>query len=80
MLRRQTEQIQRKMRQLEQEGNGKIVARIDVEECAGCGSCVDACPQEAIELRDGVAAVDENGCDGCGVCVDECPNEAIVLV
>ena len=47
---------------------------------AGCGSCIDACPQSAIELQDGVAVVDENACDGCGACAGECPNEAIALV
>ena len=78
-LRGRMEQIERQMRQLEPDGNGKAVARVDAEECAGCGTCVDACPRGAIELLEGVAAVDTKVCQGCGACVEACPNEAIAL-
>lgn len=52
-------------------------AKVDQGTCTGCGSCVDACPSEAIELQDGKACVDADKCVDCGVCVDECPVEAI---
>jgi NAD-dependent dihydropyrimidine dehydrogenase PreA subunit len=47
-------------------------------ECIGCGICVDACPQEVLEVSSGVAeAVNEEACIGCGECVEECPMGAI---
>ncbi|HOM60415.1 MAG TPA: 4Fe-4S binding protein [Anaerohalosphaeraceae bacterium] len=54
-------------------------AKVDKEVCTGCGSCVDACPSEAIEMVDGKAVVDPEKCVDCGVCVDECPVEAISM-
>ena len=50
---------------------------VDKEECTGCGTCVDACPVEAISLVDGVASIDPEECTECGTCIDECPVEAI---
>jgi len=54
-----------------------MAATVDMELCTGCGACVEACPVEAITLRDGKAHVDDDKCVECGVCVDECPTEAI---
>ena len=55
---------------------------IQVEQalCAGCGVCVEACPNSAIFLYDGKALIDAALCDGCGVCVKACPNEALSQV
>jgi len=54
-------------------------AKVDQETCTGCGACVDACPQEAIEMVEGKAVVDPEKCVDCGICVDECPVEAISM-
>ena len=59
---------------------GVIMAHpvINTDECIGCGICVDACPQEVLEVTSGVAeAVNEDACIGCGECVEECPMGAI---
>ena len=53
-----------------------MAAKVDKEQCTGCGICVDACPQEAISLNDVVKIVLEK-CTDCGTCVEECPNDAI---
>lgn len=50
---------------------------IDKEKCDGCGTCVDACPSEAITIVDEKAVINEEECVECGTCVEECPNEAI---
>lgn len=48
--------------------------------CLGEGSCVQACPFDAIHVVDGVAVVDEEKCVACGKCVAACPNSLIELV
>lgn len=47
--------------------------------CIGCGSCVAACSQDAIELTpDGVVPT-ENRCLLCGKCTDACPAAALEM-
>ena len=48
--------------------------------CVGLGSCVKACPEDAISVQDGVAVVDRNRCVGCGLCAKACPKGLIELV
>jgi len=52
---------------------------VDRDECTGCGSCEDACPMEAIAVKDDVAVVNEDECTECESCIDECPTGAISL-
>ncbi len=57
------------------------LSQIDSELCAGCGTCVENCPVDAIELLDGgVADRKEELCIGCGVCARACPEGAISLL
>lgn len=48
--------------------------------CIGLGTCVRACPFDAIVVEDGVAAVDYSKCKGCGICVSACPKGIIRLI
>ncbi len=48
--------------------------------CLGLGSCVKACPFDAIHVVQGVALVDEDKCKACGKCVAACPKHLISLV
>lgn len=51
---------------------------IDKDKCTGCGACVEQCPQEVFELKEGKAeAVNESSCVGCKLCEGVCPVEAI---
>lgn len=53
---------------------------MDPDLCTGCGTCVDLCPMDAIEINDeGVAQRDEAACFGCGICARFCPEEAVSL-
>lgn len=48
--------------------------------CLGYGSCVKACPFDAIHIINGVAVVDKEACKACGKCVGKCPKHLIELV
>jgi thioredoxin reductase/ferredoxin len=49
--------------------------------CIGSGSCVTACPEEALGLVDGKAVLtNPAACIGHGACVQACPFDAISLV
>ncbi len=53
---------------------------IDADRCSGCGTCVDRCPMDAIQIgASGKAEREEASCFGCGVCARFCPEEAIAL-
>jgi ferredoxin len=57
----------------------KIIT-IDEDKCNGCGDCVVACAESAIQIVDGKAKlVKEQYCDGMGDCLGECPTGAIKI-
>ena len=56
------------------------IVRIDEEKCDGCGLCIPACHEGAIQLVDGKARlVSDRYCDGLGACLGECPQDAITI-
>jgi len=58
----------------------KIIT-IDEEKCDGCGLCVTACAEGALQIIAGKARlVSETYCDGLGACLGECPQGAIAIV
>ncbi|MDX9785363.1 MAG: RnfABCDGE type electron transport complex subunit B [Desulfobacterales bacterium] len=58
-------------------GGGMKVCRIG---CLGLGSCVKACPFDALSMGpDGLPVVDEKKCTGCGTCERVCPKHIITL-
>jgi Na+-translocating ferredoxin:NAD+ oxidoreductase RNF subunit RnfB len=59
---------------------GKMVAKINANSCAGCGSCIGRCPVRAISFNDNdVSSVNEDECNDCGVCLDICTRGAITI-
>jgi len=56
------------------------IIKIDEEKCDGCGLCVPACVEGALQIIDGKAKlVSETYCDGLGACLGECPQGAITI-
>jgi ferredoxin len=54
------------------------IIKIDQQLCNGCGECITACAEGAIELRNGKArVVSDSFCDGLGACLVVCPQGAL---
>lgn len=57
------------------------IVQIDQDKCNGCGICVDACHEGAIQMVDGKAKlVSDIYCDGLGDCLGPCPTSAISII
>jgi ferredoxin len=61
---------------------------VDEAACTGCGTCIEACPVQALALvsasdpkrpKKKIARLDREQCLGCGVCVAACPAKSISL-
>jgi heterodisulfide reductase subunit A len=64
-----------------------INSMVDVNNCDGCGYCIDPCPYKALNLFEymyegqvkKIADVNEALCQGCGVCQGTCPKKGIAI-
>jgi len=47
--------------------------------CILCGTCVDVCPENAIEMTTNSIIIDDSLCTLCGKCTDACPTKALEM-
>ncbi|MGA3370905.1 MAG: 4Fe-4S dicluster domain-containing protein [Terracidiphilus sp.] len=73
------------MKDAEKEDRGKL--KVDLDECKGCGLCVDACPPKVIFLSERLnhygyrtATYAGTGCTGCGICFMVCPEPGAITI
>ncbi len=53
---------------------------VDKNKCTGCGACVNVCPVNVFEMKDGKAEpVKAGDCIGCRACENSCPAGAITV-
>jgi len=48
--------------------------------CIGCRSCLEVCPNQALDLRESGMTIDRERCEGCGTCAEECPSTALEIM
>ena len=55
-----------------------VEVKVNLEKCDGCATCVDTCPVEVFEMKDGKSVVvKEEECLVCRACEAQCPSTAI---
>jgi len=49
-------------------------------QCIGCKTCLEECPEGALAFTAGGNRVDRSRCTGCGLCAEACPATALELL
>ena len=58
-----------------------VEVKIDVSKCDGCATCVDVCPVEVFEIKEGKSTlVNADECLVCRACEVQCPKTAIEII
>lgn len=56
-----------------------FIPGIDGNICNGCGICELFCPENCIDIIEGLCVVNDYFCKGCGICARECKRGAIKM-
>jgi uncharacterized protein (DUF362 family)/NAD-dependent dihydropyrimidine dehydrogenase PreA subunit len=53
--------------------------RINRHNCIRCGTCIQACPQKVITMKNNRIVINYKGCISCFCCLESCPESAIKI-
>lgn len=57
-----------------------VTLKLNEEACTGCGMCVNVCPHEVFEIKEGKAHIAaKDSCMECGACARNCAFSAIAV-
>ncbi len=57
-----------------------FTVEVDAEKCIGCEECVEVCPVDVYEMKDGKSEpVNADECLGCESCIEVCEQDAITV-
>ena len=57
-----------------------FIPTVDESKCEGCEECVDVCPVDVYEMKDGKSSpVNAEECLGCDSCIEVCEPGAITV-
>jgi len=54
-----------------------VPRQINIDNCIKCGSCISACPVDAIEDKANKIQIDPNECVDCETCQRICPAQCV---
>ena len=60
-----------------------VAKKFEIDNCSGCGACVNICPTKAISYSKDkygfiIPLVDESKCISCGKCINICPFQNVI--
>jgi anaerobic sulfite reductase subunit C len=55
---------------------GRVKPDLNIDDCTGCGACIDVCKSGATTLVEGKVRIDYDKCMMCGRCIVNCPADA----
>lgn len=58
--------------------HGVVKVEVNPKDCSFCGSCVEVCEENALELTDFGPQLREDKCVGCAHCIKICPEGALL--
>lgn len=71
------------MAQIHRDSKGReMKISIDPKKCTGCGDCVLICPEDVLEINEGLDkcnVVNMDACTGCQACEVSCETNAISI-
>jgi electron transfer flavoprotein alpha subunit len=53
--------------------------KVNLDDCEGCGECVDSCPYGYIEIVNDKVVIKAE-CNACGACIESCPNDCLEII